>query len=214
MSTEISARTPRLELVAATLEHVLAELSGPEALGSLLQVTVPSSWPPGEYDRDALLYFKAQLETAGPSHAGWYNWYAIALGSDGRRESLVSGAGYLGPPADGSVEIGYSVVPEARGQGYASEIVQFLVARAFSFAEVERVIAQAQESNLASSTVLARCGFVAVGQGAEAGSIRYERVREPMNRAELTNEDLDKIEAPCAATTPGRLWIGQQRSIC
>jgi RimJ/RimL family protein N-acetyltransferase len=92
----------------------------------------------------------------------------------------VAGAGYLGPPAeDGSVEIGYSVIPEARGRGYASEIVQFLVARAFSFAGVQRVIAQTQESNLASSTVLARCGFVAVGPGAEAGGVRYERVREP-----------------------------------
>jgi RimJ/RimL family protein N-acetyltransferase len=176
--TEISARTPRLELVAATLEHVLAELSGSEELGSLLRTTVPASWPPGEYDGDALQYFKARLEEAEPSHAGWYNWYAIALGSAGRRESLVAGAGYLGPPVDGSVEVGYSVVPEARGRGYASEIVQFLVARAFSFAEVERVIAQTQEANLASSTVLARCGFVAVGPGAEAGSIRYERVRK------------------------------------
>ena len=175
MTAELSFRTQRLELVAATLEHVLAELSGQGALAALLKVQVPSSWPPGEYDRDALEFFKGKLESASPEEHGWYNWYVISLGTSGSRESLVAGAGYLGPPSGGTVEIGYSVVPEARGQGYASEIVEALVAHAFKSPSVRSVIAQAQDTNEASASVLHRCGFQAVGPGLAAGSTRYER---------------------------------------
>ena len=82
---------------------------------SLLCVDVPASWPPGEYDRDALEFFKSKLEGAAAEHRGWYGWYVMSLSGDGARQSLVAAAGYLGPPSDGGVEIGYSVVPEARG---------------------------------------------------------------------------------------------------
>ena len=175
MTEELSLRTRRLELVAATLEHVLAELSGREALADLLQASVPSSWPPGEYDRDALEFFKGKLESAGAEERGWYNWYVLSLGTEGSRQSLVAGAGYLGPPSGGTVEIGYSVVPEARGQGYATEIVEALVAHAFRNPSVRSVIAHAQDTNEASSSVLRRCGFQAAGTGPAAGSTRYER---------------------------------------
>ena len=36
----------------------------------------------------------------------------------------MAGAGYMGPPMEELVEIGYSVVPEARGRGFATEIVR------------------------------------------------------------------------------------------
>jgi ribosomal-protein-alanine N-acetyltransferase len=60
---------------------------------------------------------------------------------DGNRDSLVAGAGFLGPPVDGVVEIGYSVVPATRGRGYATEIVQALVSYAFEHETVTEIIA-------------------------------------------------------------------------
>jgi hypothetical protein len=99
MTPELSVRTPRLELIAATLELLEAELAGPEALGAKLGVPVPNSWPPGEYDHEALDFFLSRIFTYGPSVVGWYNWYAIVVGADGHRESLVAGAGDLGAPA-------------------------------------------------------------------------------------------------------------------
>jgi RimJ/RimL family protein N-acetyltransferase len=167
-----------LELIAATVAHLDAEISGPEALGATLGVAVSESWPPGDYDRNALEFFKSQLEAAGESAVGWYTWYAIAVDADGRRNSLVAGAGYMGPPADdGSVEIGYSVVPAARRRGYATELVEFLVARAFKFHPVQTVVAHTLDSNATSASVLLRCGFIRVGPGAEAGTVRHERCR-------------------------------------
>jgi RimJ/RimL family protein N-acetyltransferase len=177
MTVPLLARTARLELIAATPDLIEAELAGPEALGALLGVPVPASWPPGEYDRDALEFFTSRLVTGGPAALGWYNWYAITLGADGRRQSLVAGAGYLGPPADGVVEIGYSVVPEARGRGFATEIVQALAERALSLQAVRMVIAHTLASNTTSQGVLKRCGFIAAGPGAEPGLLRFERAR-------------------------------------
>jgi len=46
-------QTPRLDLIAATLDHVEAELNDPAALEGLLGVSIPEDWPPGEYDRNA-----------------------------------------------------------------------------------------------------------------------------------------------------------------
>jgi ribosomal-protein-alanine N-acetyltransferase len=177
MTAALLARTARLELIAATLDLIAAELTGPDALGALLGVSVPASWPPGEYDRDALEFFTSRLVAGGPAVLGWYNWYAIRIGADGRRASLVGGAGYLGPPLDGEVEIGYSVVPEARGRGFATEIVQALTDRALSAAGVRKVIAHTLASNTTSQGVLTRSGFICAGRGAEPGLLRFERSR-------------------------------------
>lgn len=177
MTTSLTIRTKRLKLVAATLTDVLAELSGREALASHLSVDVPLSWPPGEYDREAIEFFKYKLEAAAPEDHGWYNWYVMSISNAGRY-SLVAGAGFFGPlSSDGVVEIGYSVVPEARGQGYATEIVQALVEHAFENPAVRLVIAQTHEHNAASSSVLLRCGFRLVGPAAADGNILYEQPR-------------------------------------
>ncbi len=139
----------------------------------MLGVPVPNGWPPGEYDRSALEFFRGQLETGGREAVGWYGWYAIARGLDGSRLGLVAAAGYLGPPRDGIVEIGYSVVPAARNQGYAREIVSALVARAFEEPAVGEVVAHTSDENVASWRVLRACGFERVGPGTEPQSIRW-----------------------------------------
>lgn len=174
---ELLLRTRRLDLVASTLGHIEAELQSPQALGPLLGVTVPPGWPPGEYDRHALEFFRERLRAGGPSHAGWYGWYAITRDASGQRHSLVADAGYLGPPSDGAVEVVYSVVPEARGQGYATELVEALVAHAFAHPDVRTIGAHTSDANVPSTKVLLRCGFRRVGPGAEPGTVEYRRER-------------------------------------
>lgn len=174
---ELLIRTPRLDLVAATLEHVEAELQSRAALSRLLGADVPPGWPPGEYDRAAQEFFRGRLVALGPAVVGWLTWYAVARAPTGARGTLVAGAGFLGPPASGSVEIGYSVVPAARGRGYATEAVGALVAFAFEHAEVDEVVAHTSDDNPASTRVLLRCGFHRFGPGAEPGSVEYRRGR-------------------------------------
>lgn len=75
------------------------------------------------------------------------------------------------------MEVGYSVVPEARGRGVATEVVGALVAFAFSHPAVDRVVAHTSDENVASTKVLQRNGFDRVGAGVEPGSVAYLRRR-------------------------------------
>lgn len=172
-------RTPRLDLVAATLAHVDAELAGRAALGGLLGAAVPEGWPPGEYDRDAQMYFRRRLAGEGPALVGWLTWYALTRHDDGRRDALIGAAGYFGPPSAASVEIGFSVVPAAQRRGYAVEIAEALVAQAFLNPSVDAVVAHTVEANVASIRTLLRAGFLPSGPGADPGTLafRCERPR-------------------------------------
>jgi RimJ/RimL family protein N-acetyltransferase len=172
--------TQRLTMIAATLEHVRVELESPERLSVLLDARVSSAWPTGEYDRDAMEFFRARFEEGGKEVEGWYGWYAVRKADAQGPRALVGAGGYFGPPdSEGVVEVGYSVLPEWRRMGYASEVVRALLGRAFSHARVMKVIARTAESNPASIGVLLRCGFVAAGTGGEAGGLRFEHYRVP-----------------------------------
>jgi len=142
--------TKRLILVASTLEHLRTELETPERLGEALGALVPAGWPPGFYDREAMQFFLEQAIQRGNEALGWFGWYAIRRATDAEAALLVASAGYFGPPsADGTVEIGYSVVAEERGKGYATEIVKALLERATATPQVQRVVAETHESNIA-----------------------------------------------------------------
>ena len=167
--------TLRLTLIAATARHLETELEHPALLPVLLGATVPAGWPPGEYDRGAMSAFLRRLESGGTDVIGWYGWYGIRRATADVPATLILSAGYLGPPAaDGIVEIGYSVVPEWRGHGYAAEAVAALVRRAFNHQSVRRVVAHAADANTASHAVLTRCGFTCVGPGKDLGYRRFE----------------------------------------
>jgi RimJ/RimL family protein N-acetyltransferase len=170
-------RTERLELVAATLVHVEAEMECSEKLGRLLGAEIPRSWPPGEYDRSALEFFHARLSESGDA-VGWYGWYAIRRPVEGDRAVVIGAGGYLGPPGpDGIVEVGYSIAPEFQGRAFATELVQALVSRAFSVAAVVGVIAHTTPTNEGSIKVLEKCGFTPAGAGSGPDTVKYERLR-------------------------------------
>jgi RimJ/RimL family protein N-acetyltransferase len=170
--------TPRLDLVAATLEHLSAELESPARLAALLGAEVEAGWPPGEYDRDAQVFFRDALAAGGDEAVGWFGWYAVRRADAGRRAVVVGAGGFLGPPNDdGEVEIGFSVVDSWRGHGYASEMAAALVSIALADRRVARIVAHTTEANTASCGVLRRAGLQRVGAGPEPGSVRFELVR-------------------------------------
>lgn len=77
-----------------------------------------------------------------------------------REDGLVIGdAGFVGPPKDGAVVIGYEVVPGARRQGYATEAIGALSGWALAQPEVGEVRAHTLPDNEASIGVLLRAGF-------------------------------------------------------
>ncbi|MEW6413126.1 MAG: GNAT family N-acetyltransferase [Candidatus Zixiibacteriota bacterium] len=171
--------TNRLDLIAATLEHVLAELKSLQSLASLLRAEVADGWPPGEYDRSAQEFFRDRLKEGGHTVVGWYGWYAVRRGDTNRRSVLVGAAGYFGPPNEqGEVEIGLSVMPAWREQGFATEIVRALIENAFNDPRVNKIIAHTTPANVASCRLLEKCGFLYVGKDGPPGNILYELPRQ------------------------------------
>lgn len=188
MTESISKRifTNRLELVAATLNHLRAELDTPEQLGKLLNTQTGSGWPPGEYDREAQLFFKDKLEEGGADVIGWYGWYALLRGNMKIPSTLIGAGGYFGPPdVKGEVEIGFSVLPMWQRIGLATEMAIALVQNAYKDSRVKKVIAHTHPSNLASRKVLEKSGFVFTNLDEVSGNYRFESSRDEELQSEV-----------------------------
>lgn len=96
-------------------------------------------------------------------------WYAPwVMERKGNGESLGE-LGFKGPVQHHAVEIGYSVLPEHEGNGYATEAVLALTAWALGQKGVAFVEAETAPDNKASQRVLEKCGFVPDGTTGEEG---------------------------------------------
>lgn len=169
-------RTARLDLVAATAEALRADLAGRVALSEHLGVDVPPSWPPPLYDGSAVRWSLARI-VEEPEFQRWGTRYFV------RRVPgpiAVGAGGYKGPPKDGAVEIGYSVLPRFQRQGLATEAGLGLVMRAFQEPAVRQVFAETLPELRPSIGVLERIGFRFVGAGSEDGVVRYAIRREDL----------------------------------
>lgn len=173
------AHTPRLMLLAASRALLTAELNKPRYFPVLLGATLPTDWPPGEYDEESIRYFLAQLTAGGRTAAGWYGWYAIRRATDLHPASLIGAGGFWGPPdVEGTAEIGYSIATDWRGQGLATELVAGLVQHAARTGQVRRLLAHTLPDNAVSQRVLVRNGFRIIGLNSDK-RVRFERAVEP-----------------------------------
>jgi RimJ/RimL family protein N-acetyltransferase len=111
--------------------------------------------------------------------AGWVLWYGILRGGGGDDRVVVGNGGFKGKPApDGTAEVGYSILEEFQGRGYATEMTRALVAWAFSHPRVTRVVAETYPELTRSIRVMEKCGMRFVGPGSEERVIRYGVERE------------------------------------
>jgi RimJ/RimL family protein N-acetyltransferase len=164
--------TVRLKLVPSTVDLARAEIDNRSRFARMLDASVPDNWPP-ETLVDALPLFLSWME-ATPDRVGWFGWYALASSQSAATPVLVGGGGFKGPPQDGTAELGYSVLPQFQGRGYATEIAGGLVRWALGQPGVARVVAETEWANPASVRVLSKTGFVSVGPTAEPGGQRFE----------------------------------------
>jgi RimJ/RimL family protein N-acetyltransferase len=146
----------RLSLVPLEEELMEALLAGGE-----LPFAVPGDWP-DEHDARFLRLRLSQLR----DHPERRAWPVYAIVRDG---ALVGHIGYHGPPgvnarrAPDAIEVGYTVFPEHRRQGYATEAVRAVVEDARARG-VARFIASVGPGNAPSLALVRRLGFVEVGR--------------------------------------------------
>ena len=157
---------PPVRLVPASLAMIDAELDG--RLARELSVEVPADWPPEHHNSDRLRFTRSALED--PRGAGWWLHYIVVTHAP--RPTLAGVAGYKGPPVDGSVEIGYSIVPSWQRRGLATAAVRMLVEMAWDRG-VEVVHAHTLPHLVPSIGVLRKLGFVSA-EGPEPGVLAFE----------------------------------------
>lgn len=176
-----SIRTRRLILYPATVELLEAERDPGGELSDLLQADV-ASWPPPLND-EASRAWMIDLLRSHPDIGPWGMYYFL-LRREGTLPLAIGNGGFKGAPsADGTVEIGYSVVETHHRRGYGAEAAAGLVRRAFEDPSVRRVIAETFPHLLGSIGVLRKVGFRRIGEGSEPGAILFELRREDWERA-------------------------------
>jgi RimJ/RimL family protein N-acetyltransferase len=149
-------QTSRLKLHAidvAEAERIVARSAGPT-----------DAWAddfPFEGDVAAVGGFLRATAALGEQRP--FGYYRITRLSDGR---AVGGIGFKGQPDGGCVEIGYGLVPSARGHGYVVEAVIAILTVAADHG-LFRVVANTTPDNIASQRTLIRAGFRIVSTDAE-----------------------------------------------
>ena len=91
-------------------------------------------------------------------HPDQRDWYAIWMieKTDGTH---IGDLCFKGLRENGVAEIGYGILEEHQGQGYATEAVQAACRWAFGHGSVKSLEAETDAGNTASQRVLQKCGF-------------------------------------------------------
>jgi len=160
----------RVTLLAPDLSTLDAAIEGTEALSRALGgYEVAEGW---EVFPDALPATREAL-AEDPQSARWGTRLFVV----DEPPTLVGWGGFKGPPADGAVELGYSIAPGHRGRGLAGDAVRQMLREAFSASEVRAVIAHTLAQPGPSTTVLEKTGFVYDGEVTDEGDGQLWRWR-------------------------------------
>ena len=122
-----------------------------EEASRIIGATLPAEWPQPD-----LLDVLPLQAAAPPGEECFGVWVMIERDSG----SVVGDIGFVGPPDEsGSVEVGYSVIPDRRRRGYATEAARAIVEWALSQPGVEMIVAGCDSDNAPSIRTLERLGF-------------------------------------------------------
>lgn len=168
-------RVARLRLVAITTEMLEAEQRESSLeLARLVGARLTVEWPPLDWQPHVFRFILQQYENY-PDTQGWHRYVVLNDGL-GLTRTLVGAVGGF-PRQWGDVEIGYSTLPQFQRRGIATAAAQALVEWLLTRDGVRSVSAQTFSRLPESIKVMERCGMVYDGEGDEAGSVRYRRLR-------------------------------------
>ncbi len=158
--------TERLVLVSLSPEAIDALLEGDRARAEeVTGVRIPDGWPDENVER-FLRYRRGQL-AEDPAEQQWLV-RAITLREEGR--PMVGSAGFHGRPGRNSagnpnaLEVGYSIFPEYRGRGFATEAARGLLEWAQRERGIRDFVASVQPGNEPSLAVVRKLGFTRTGE--------------------------------------------------
>jgi ribosomal-protein-alanine N-acetyltransferase len=145
--------TRRLRLVPFSLDLKKAAMYDRARLIQMLGVSIPEQWP-GPDLAEALPFFVENMEKA-PTDPVW-DWLAIHT----LDQSVIGDIGFMGGPDQNEVvEVGYSIVPDYRKQGYATEMARSLIEWALQEKGIKGITAACLNDNIGSIKVLEKIGM-------------------------------------------------------
>ena len=109
-----------------------------------------------------------------PDQREWYAMWMIEL-KDGTHVGELC---FKGITENGITEIGYGIAEDHRGCGYATEAVSALADWALEQTGVTCVMAETEESNIASQRVLRKAEFRPTGETGQEGPLYVRRKGE------------------------------------
>ena len=113
-------------------------------------------------------------------HPDQWHWYAMWM-IELRDGTHVGDLCFKGLEANGMAEIGYGILEEYQGHGYATEAIDATVVWALKQSNVTRVEAETEPDNRASQRVLEKCGFLPSGTFGEEGPRFFRTACEQKN---------------------------------
>jgi [ribosomal protein S5]-alanine N-acetyltransferase len=136
-------------LLPATVAHLLALQSDPTVFGRLIGSPVPDGWP--EFGES--IGFTLDRLREHPDEGDWWMHFFVC------RDALIGSGGFVGPPQDGIVEIGYEIAPAFRGKGLGTAAAAALVEKARACGTATKVVANTPAHDNPSTGVLRSLGF-------------------------------------------------------
>src|SRR5215469_4456743 len=169
--------TPRLALIAITLDCIHVEQTSANRLAEVIQCSVPDDWPPPHWEPHVFDFMLSQF-SLHPDQLGWPRYVAI-INPDGSRTLIGSVGAYskTDPPLE--CEIGYSLLPAFEGHGYATEAARALIDFLRKDPRIAIIYVDTLPRQSSSIKVLERCGLTRGGNGDEPGAIRYRLQLRP-----------------------------------
>lgn len=129
-------------------------------------INFPASWP-----GDILFAFKSWCEKCRLDSDIIPGTFVIM------HKCTKTAVGVIGTKTDcflqDSIEIGYGILPDSWGKGYATRALQLLCSWLFSLPNIKLITAETSQSNAASQRVLEKCRFIKTdtGQSEEDGTL-------------------------------------------
>ena len=152
-------QSERLELISMTPEFMEAVLAGDlSRAGELIGVEIPPDWPE-EAERN--LRLRLDQLRRNPALQPWLLRAIVVRGAERKFGGRINFHG--APDAGGVVEIGYTVVPQHRGHGYATEATKAMFAWAGWAHGIRHFRASVSPHNAPSMAVVKKLGFVQTG---------------------------------------------------
>ncbi|WP_459502610.1 GNAT family N-acetyltransferase [Bacillus sp. C1] len=150
--------TKRLKMIPFTLKLVEATMRGRAELQKIISYQISSEWPMADYQE--ILPWIAEELKKNPEQS---KWSGLIIHMEDNM--IIGDMGCKGSPdANGTVEIGYSIVSKYQGYRYATEMAQAFVEGLQKNEDVQTIKADCLASNIASKRVLEKAGFTCVSE--------------------------------------------------